>query len=703
MLLSARWGFMELLFRVVPDMFLLGLGSTRSNSFEQFRFGSTSSGDLLVHSIVSMSIQRFMNRVFFDCLEEIASRFQDERSIGKFAFRWSPNISKLSSLSNPSQVRQNFDDTARFMHFLKILIIAWTGWRGANSISIDNEIIGQPDIECLEDEIRIFVKTRKIFAGRIYAKGRSDHEECYKDDFAKERTTKPHFDIQFGACGMKSLRSVDPRGMYYGITVVISFHPLFITKVDQAFHVKCFFEEASKGLTAELGVSMIPTTELEARHGIPGCSYTIHSSSIDEIDAGKPAGSTVQFARVGDKVLHQWHCNDHMFGVLINNCYVTDGFGKKSDVIDERGCPIDPILITGIRYSADLQRAYAESSVFKFADKPGVWFFCQVKMCMKKHGMCDGITPPSCGSVSKLLSHNGDEDDEDQPTRGKHPKKPPSDYDYDGQFERTTRRRTTTPDYDYNENESPKLHSSNSHSYNNAVTQSLDYDTATITAFSPPINPNPPSQTTTQESVSKTFETEDDLTPVTSEPKGKKIGKSDYNDYDEVTIPPNLTDLLANLPDDLSSDSIQKMLRDSVDDPKAVLEEFNKLLKQKKTRNAQKRNRSRNLRELKAGDLRSGEKIDQIEVDWTSNRRKDIPMEPQIGEDQKYVKPMIGGQLLIFDLDEEPPAEIKKDEPKPCSSLSNSSLFAIFAGFGGLLAALIAVIAFLLMRLNYRI
>ncbi|VDN35494.1 unnamed protein product [Cylicostephanus goldi] len=52
-----------------------------------------------------------------------------------------------------------------------------------------------------------------------------------------------------------------------------------------------------------------------------------------------------------------------MFGVLINNCYVTDGFGKKADVINDKGCPVDPILITGIRYSADLQRAYAESSL----------------------------------------------------------------------------------------------------------------------------------------------------------------------------------------------------------------------------------------------------------------------------------------------------------------------------------------------------
>lgn len=68
-----------------------------------------------------------------------------------------------------------------------------------------------------------------------------------------------------------------------------------------------------------------------------------------------------------------------MFGVLIKSCYVTDGFGKRAEVIDNNGygnffvldtipilsirCPVDPILITGIRYSSDLQRGYAESQV----------------------------------------------------------------------------------------------------------------------------------------------------------------------------------------------------------------------------------------------------------------------------------------------------------------------------------------------------
>ena len=61
---------------------------------------------------------------------------------------------------------------------------------------------------------------------------------------------------------------------------------------------------------------MIATTELEARHTIPGCTYSIHPSSIEDIDAGRAAGKPIQFARVGDRVLHQWHCEDRKFSGL---------------------------------------------------------------------------------------------------------------------------------------------------------------------------------------------------------------------------------------------------------------------------------------------------------------------------------------------------------------------------------------------------
>ncbi|EGT33392.1 hypothetical protein CAEBREN_13328 [Caenorhabditis brenneri] len=180
----------------------------------------------------------------------------------------------------------------------------------------------------------------------------------------------------------------------------------------------------------------------------------------------------------------------------------------------------------------------------------------------------------------------------------------------------------------------------------------------------------------------------------------------DYNDYDEVTIPPNLTDLLANLPDDISSDSIQKMLRDSVDNPKALLAEFGKLMKNKKLKPDSRKYRSRNLRELKPGDLRSGEKIDQIEVDWTSTRRRDVPVVPEFDGNTKYDKPMLAGQLLIFDLDEEPPSDVglqkatKNASSQSACSISKNGLLAVIAGFGALLSALIAIIAFLIIRLK---
>lgn len=76
----------------------------------------------------------------------------------------------------------------------------------------------------MEHEIRVHIKTRKPFSGkllahsqlhsqqvlsgRIYAKGKADDSECSKDDFARLHTKKPRFDLPLGVCGMKSLRSV---------------------------------------------------------------------------------------------------------------------------------------------------------------------------------------------------------------------------------------------------------------------------------------------------------------------------------------------------------------------------------------------------------------------------------------------------------------------------------------------------------------
>lgn len=97
--------------------------------------------------------------------------------------------------------------------------------------------------------------------------------------------------------------------MFYSVTLVVSFHPLFVTKVDRSYRVKCFFEEALRTLTAGLDVSMISTADVTAFRASTGtCTYTIHQGTT----AGGPSniGPPISVAQVGDKIVHRWECTD---------------------------------------------------------------------------------------------------------------------------------------------------------------------------------------------------------------------------------------------------------------------------------------------------------------------------------------------------------------------------------------------------------
>lgn len=47
---------------------------------------------------------------------------------------------------------------------------------------------------------------------------------------------------------------LEPRGVEYTFTAVISFHPLFLTKIDRAYRVRCFYMEAVKTVNTQLDV-----------------------------------------------------------------------------------------------------------------------------------------------------------------------------------------------------------------------------------------------------------------------------------------------------------------------------------------------------------------------------------------------------------------------------------------------------------------
>ncbi|MFH4981398.1 hypothetical protein AB6A40_008107 [Gnathostoma spinigerum] len=458
---------------------------------------------------------------------------------------------------------------------------------------------------------------------------------------------------------------------------------------------------------------MIATTEVRGRHSIPGCAYSIHASTIEDLNEGRPAGLPIVFARIGDRVLHQWHCDDEMFGILIKNCYVADGFGSRADVIDDRGCVVDPILINGIHYTPDLQRAYAESQVFKFADKPGVWFFCQIQMCMKKEGMCKGVTPPTCTSSGL------------------------SPYNQKSQVTGTTSRKDVIKGEmniikgEMTSLQPFKIISNTSSSPHINIDEGKKYtEGSKIRSENGLLEPNS-FATFSQDAASFASSLESQLgfsntnsskqfrhvgggmkngneqtlvsaTRINSEKQTassqiiqplKHAGSlndvvSEINVDEEVIVPEQLQTLLSNLPEKVSEDSLRKMFHESINDRRALIEGINLIGKQ--TNEYSKRMADAPPSRSFHSDRSNSSTAENLGHSTPSNS-------PLVHEE-----PMIAAQLLIYELDEEPPnssrnVSEKRDGRTVIDCMVNHKILSVFVAIFGVISVLLFTVSLALM------
>ncbi|ETN76108.1 hypothetical protein NECAME_11911 [Necator americanus] len=128
---------------------------------------------------------------------------------------------------------------------------------------VENEVIGTPDVQCNEDAITFSVRTSAPFRGNIYVKGHYGIEMCrqeyYGNDFAGAT-----FVVRIGDCGMRRIRQLQPHGMNYVLTFVTNFHPHFMTKVDRAYNVRCFYAYIDKTVNTDMeppNCPLIPRSE----------------------------------------------------------------------------------------------------------------------------------------------------------------------------------------------------------------------------------------------------------------------------------------------------------------------------------------------------------------------------------------------------------------------------------------------------------
>ncbi|VDM81995.1 unnamed protein product [Strongylus vulgaris] len=52
----------------------------------------------------------------------------------------------------------------------------------------------------------------------------------------------------------ETLEIISPRGVVVDTTIVLMFHPIFMTQVDKAYHIQCNYLETNEEVTQALDV-----------------------------------------------------------------------------------------------------------------------------------------------------------------------------------------------------------------------------------------------------------------------------------------------------------------------------------------------------------------------------------------------------------------------------------------------------------------
>ncbi|CAK5008287.1 unnamed protein product [Meloidogyne enterolobii] len=78
----------------------------------------------------------------------------------------------------------------------------------SESSILDNAVIGDPLVDCLEERVKLTFQTQKPFTGRIFVKGMVDNEKCV-ENYRQNSQTKVEFELANGACNMRRSRKVN--------------------------------------------------------------------------------------------------------------------------------------------------------------------------------------------------------------------------------------------------------------------------------------------------------------------------------------------------------------------------------------------------------------------------------------------------------------------------------------------------------------
>uniref|UniRef100_A0A915IV76 ZP domain-containing protein n=1 Tax=Romanomermis culicivorax TaxID=13658 RepID=A0A915IV76_ROMCU len=192
----------------------------------------------------------------------------------------------------------------------------------------------------------------------------------------------------------------NPRGVYYATNIVVSFHEVLVTKSDKSFRARCFFPELTQPLDQSLEVMTKAPQEFLTYSKSPACVYSMHNATFKVVEEGRSIGPALGSAQIGDLILHKWSCPDLKMDTITLLFFppaYSWFFQPFSAFLSTTvWFPTEITKIIPSSTKEDLNNAYAESYVFKFAEKPTIFFNCRIQQCPVRNGGCTELSPPYC-------------------------------------------------------------------------------------------------------------------------------------------------------------------------------------------------------------------------------------------------------------------------------------------------------------------
>ncbi|VDN55226.1 unnamed protein product [Dracunculus medinensis] len=269
--------------------------------------------------------------------------------------------------------------------------------------------IDTPTVTCGPEKISIEGRSEDLFEGVIFVKNWRRINGCSVNYTLGDNSTNPKFSIalnKIAQCGLELRRNADSKDLEIFAIFVFSFHPNFVTAGDRSFAVQCIFLQQQITVATKFNFisyvkyklfkfpyfhrrSIIRTMNFSdiSTKGIIGATAEMPSTQLTIVE-GRIPDQTLQPAHtvmVGQQLMYIWHMptSSEIYGFRVKECFAEAKDGRKTIIIED-SCSIDPLIVSHVKYSESLDKAFADGLAFKFPDADDLWITCMLQICLRK-------------------------------------------------------------------------------------------------------------------------------------------------------------------------------------------------------------------------------------------------------------------------------------------------------------------------------